>query len=60
MIKCKDCKFLYIKDFITGICENENTGVKLVKPDDGCEHGEALNTSHNIDIQTKIERVDKK
>lgn len=38
-MKCSDCKYLYIHDFITGVCEmNYLTG--RITPEDYCSRGE--------------------
>lgn len=37
---CLNCKYLYVKDFITGTCDNGNSDKGVVKPDDSCKHWE--------------------
>ena len=41
MNTCKTCKYLYIKDFIVGVCDNEDSDKNVVQPDDSCEYWEA-------------------
>lgn len=38
IVRCKDCRFLGIKDFAYGYCEGKITGI--VRPDDFCAWGE--------------------
>lgn len=38
-MNCKDCKYLYIHDYITGICE-KNYLLGRVTPEDYCSRGE--------------------
>ena len=38
VVRCKDCKFLYIKDFVYGTCNKNMCGI--VKPDDYCSQGQ--------------------
>lgn len=40
---CFNCKWLYIKDFITGVCEKTN---KIVQPDQTCEN-------HTLEVKEK-------
>jgi hypothetical protein len=37
---CANCKWLYVKDFSTGICENPNNNQKVVFPKNVCEDWE--------------------
>ena len=37
---CCNCKHLYVKDFIYGICENARGPVGIRKPNDVCEYWE--------------------
>jgi len=38
MKRCKSCGSLYIKDFITGTCDNPQSGRGVVQPDDTCKN----------------------
>lgn len=37
VVHCKDCKFLGIKDFVTGYCKKDMCGI--INPNDFCSHG---------------------
>ena len=37
---CRTCKWLYIKDFVTGLCDNPETSIAVVQPYDTCEKWE--------------------
>ena len=37
---CSTCMYLYVKDFIYGICENARGPVGIRKPNDVCEYWE--------------------
>ena len=55
VVRCKDCKYLYIKDFVYGTC-NHNQGLNgIIQPDDFCSHGEKSNVQNthipNTDIK---------
>lgn len=39
---CCTCKWLYIKDFVTGICDNDKSDAKIVNPSDTCENWEVI------------------
>lgn len=38
LVRCKDCKYLGIKDLVYGHCKHRMTGI--IMPDDYCSHGE--------------------
>lgn len=38
LVRCKNCKYLDIKDFVYGYCNHKMSGI--VEPDDFCSHGE--------------------
>ena len=38
VVRCKDCKYLGIKDLVYGYCKHRMTGITM--PDDYCSHGE--------------------
>lgn len=38
VVRCKDCKYLGIKDLVYGYCKYRMTGI--IMPDDYCSYGE--------------------
>ena len=38
VVRCKDCKYLGIKDLCYGYCKHRMTGI--IMPDEYCSHGE--------------------
>jgi hypothetical protein len=37
---CSTCDYLYIKDFVVGVCENAGSGKHQVEPSDSCIYWE--------------------
>lgn len=37
---CCTCRWLYIKDFITGVCNNEKSNCTVISPSNTCEYWE--------------------
>lgn len=42
MNSCLNCRHLYIKDFTTGVCDNDKTNISVVQPDFVCEKWESM------------------
>ena len=40
MVRCKNCKYLYIKDFVYGTCNNSKGISGIIQPDDFCSYGQ--------------------